>query len=92
MVPMIFERTMHSGWLSNTWLVADKPGGHAVIIDTGGPIELSGTVVLTAPSNYDVNLRITARPTAPKQLNDSLQLLGPAERDGSRVFKLEGSI
>ncbi len=36
---MIIEKTMHDGWLSNTYLVADKPGGHAVLIDTGGPIE-----------------------------------------------------
>lgn len=36
---MIIHRSMHSSWLSNTWLVADRPGGHAVIIDTGGPIE-----------------------------------------------------
>jgi len=28
---------MSEGWLSNTYLVADKPGGHAVVIDTGGP-------------------------------------------------------
>jgi len=34
---MIVERTMSPGWLSNTWLVADEPGGHAVVIDTGGP-------------------------------------------------------
>lgn len=25
-------------WLSNSWLVADRPGGHAVLIDTGGPL------------------------------------------------------
>lgn len=24
-------------WLSNSWLVADRVGGHAVLIDTGGP-------------------------------------------------------
>ncbi len=34
---MIIEKTMSDGWLSNTYLVADKPGGHAVLIDTGGP-------------------------------------------------------
>lgn len=28
---------MSDGWLSNTYLVADEPGGHAVVIDTGGP-------------------------------------------------------
>ena len=36
---MIIEKTMSEGWLSNTWLVADKPRGHAVLIDTGGPME-----------------------------------------------------
>jgi glyoxylase-like metal-dependent hydrolase (beta-lactamase superfamily II) len=34
---MIVERSMHSGWLSNAYLVADEPGGHGVIIDSGGP-------------------------------------------------------
>jgi len=34
---MIVARTMDPGWLSNTYLVADKPGGRAVLIDTGGP-------------------------------------------------------
>lgn len=36
---MIIKKTMSDNWLSNTWLVADKPGGHAVVIDTGGPTE-----------------------------------------------------
>ena len=36
---MIIEKTMSRGWLSNTYLVADKPGGHAVLVDTGGPVE-----------------------------------------------------
>jgi hydroxyacylglutathione hydrolase len=35
---MIVERTMDSHWLSNSYLVADRPAGHAVIIDTGGPV------------------------------------------------------
>lgn len=34
---MIIERSMHTSWLSNTYLVADEPGGKAVLIDTGGP-------------------------------------------------------
>ena len=35
---MIITKSMSDGWLSNTYLVADKPGGHAVLIDTGGPM------------------------------------------------------
>lgn len=36
---MIVEQTMHPRWLSNSYLVADRPGGHAVLIDSGGPPE-----------------------------------------------------
>lgn len=39
MTAVIIEKTMNDEWLSNTWLVADEPGGHAVLIDTGGPSE-----------------------------------------------------
>jgi hydroxyacylglutathione hydrolase len=30
---------MQSEWLSNSYLVADRPGGHGVLIDSGGPPE-----------------------------------------------------
>ena len=30
---------MHPQWLSNAYLVADEPGGNAVLIDSGGPAE-----------------------------------------------------
>lgn len=36
---MIVERSMHPEWLSNTYLVADRPGGRAILVDTGGPPE-----------------------------------------------------
>jgi glyoxylase-like metal-dependent hydrolase (beta-lactamase superfamily II) len=36
---MIVERSMHPGWLSNAYLVADAPGGIAVFVDTGAPLE-----------------------------------------------------
>src|SRR5579871_3063414 len=29
---------MNDDWLSNTYVVADEPGGHAVMIDAGGPV------------------------------------------------------
>ncbi len=35
---MIVERAMDDSWLSNTYVVADEPGGHAVMIDAGGPV------------------------------------------------------
>jgi hydroxyacylglutathione hydrolase len=36
---VIVERSMNDDFLSNTYVVADEPGGHAVMIDAGGPIE-----------------------------------------------------
>jgi hydroxyacylglutathione hydrolase len=36
---MIIERAMNTMYLSNTYLVADAPGGHAVLVDSGGPLE-----------------------------------------------------
>ncbi len=35
---MIIERSMDENWLSNTYLVADELGSHAVMIDAGGPV------------------------------------------------------
>ena len=34
---MIVERSMHDGWLSNSYLVGDHDGGTGVLIDSGGP-------------------------------------------------------
>jgi hydroxyacylglutathione hydrolase len=36
---VIIERSMNEGWLSNTYLVADELGSHAVMIDAGGPVQ-----------------------------------------------------
>jgi hydroxyacylglutathione hydrolase len=36
---VIVERSMNDQWLSNSYVVADEPGGHAVLIDAGGPLD-----------------------------------------------------
>jgi hydroxyacylglutathione hydrolase len=36
---VLIERSMHPGWLSNAYLVADEPGGVAVFVDSGAPLE-----------------------------------------------------
>ena len=35
---MIVERSMNDAFLSNTYVVADEVGGHAVMVDAGGPV------------------------------------------------------
>lgn len=36
---MIIEKSMSQSWLSNAWLVGDRPGGVAVFVDSGAPLE-----------------------------------------------------
>lgn len=36
---MLVERSMHPSWLSNAYVVADEPGGTAVFVDSGAPLE-----------------------------------------------------
>jgi glyoxylase-like metal-dependent hydrolase (beta-lactamase superfamily II) len=36
---MIFERSLHPSWLSNAYLIGDEPGGRAVFVDSGAPLE-----------------------------------------------------
>ena len=36
---MIVEKASNTDWLSNTYLVAEKDGGAAVLIDSGGPVD-----------------------------------------------------
>ena len=60
---MIIERSMSDGFLTNTYLVADAPGGSAVLIDAGGPMgplldaierdDLTLTHVLLTHHHYD---------------------------------------
>ena len=36
---MIVERSMDSRWLSNAFVVGDEPGGVAIFVDSGAPLE-----------------------------------------------------
>ena len=49
---MIVERSMQDDWLSNAYLVADEPGGEAIVIDSGGP----ASPLLAAAERHDVHV------------------------------------
>jgi hypothetical protein len=38
-VTVIIEQTMDANWLSNAFVVGDEPGGVAVFVDSGAPLE-----------------------------------------------------
>ena len=62
------------------------------ISDTGGPLELSGNLLLAAPASYTLKTRLKARPDAPKSMETNLAFLGSPEADGSRIFEFAGSL
>ena len=85
---------MHPGWLSNAYLVADEPGGIAVFVDSGAPLEplfevvarerLTVTHVLTThadPDHVAGDDEILARFDVPV-------VKGPLETGGLRVEAL----
>lgn len=37
---MLVEQSLHPSWLSNAYLLADEPGGVAVFVDSGAPLEV----------------------------------------------------
>jgi glyoxylase-like metal-dependent hydrolase (beta-lactamase superfamily II) len=60
---VIVERSMHAEWLSNAYLIGDEPGGTAVFVDSGAPLEplfeavdrdgLTVTHLLTTHADHD---------------------------------------
>jgi len=60
--------------------------------DAGGPLQLSGTLILTPPSNYALKTKVSARENAPAALRKNLTFLGAADADGTRQFELSGSL
>jgi glyoxylase-like metal-dependent hydrolase (beta-lactamase superfamily II) len=60
---VIVERSMSPDWLSNAYLIGDEPGGTAVFVDSGAPLEplfdavdrdrLTVTYLLTTHADHD---------------------------------------
>lgn len=59
--------------------------------DAGGPLELTGTVLMTPPRSYEIRGTAKARPNAPPELRDALTMLGPALPDGGHALSLAGT-
>jgi hydroxyacylglutathione hydrolase len=85
---MIVERSMSDSWLSNTYVVADELGGHAVMIDAGGPVaplleylqrgQLTLTHVLLTHHHHD---HVAELDTVRERFPDIPVLIHPLERE-----------
>lgn len=59
---MIVERSLHPRYLANSFLLADDPGGTAVFVDTGGPMEPLHEAVVRHGVTVAAVLRTHAHP------------------------------
>src|SRR2546427_9648277 len=60
---VILERSMDPGWLSNAYLVGERVGGAAVVIDSGAPI----APLVAARTRH--KLRLAALRTHPRHID-----------------------
>jgi len=92
---MIVERSMDSRYLSNAFVVGDEPGGVAVFVDSGAPLEplletiererLTPTHILRThshPDHVEHEDELASRFAIPV-------LTGPVETGGLRVEAIE---
>jgi hypothetical protein len=60
--------------------------------DLGGPLSVDGQLRLMRAGGYDLSGSVAARGAASPELLQALQLLGPADAQGRRMFSLAGSL
>lgn len=61
------------------------------LVDTGGPLQVAGSVRLQADRSYVIEGLVAPRPEASAEIIQALQFLGPTDAQGRRPFSLEGS-
>lgn len=77
-------------------IVFKDTGGDGIaadIRDTGGPLEVAGSLTLDREGNYTLAGAVAARPDAPQELVQGLELMtGEPDAEGRRPFSLTGSL
>jgi general secretion pathway protein N len=62
------------------------------LTDTGGPLQVTGTVQLKPDRSYVIEGLIATRADAPSDVVNALQYLGPADPQGRRPFSFAGTL
>jgi hypothetical protein len=60
--------------------------------DTGGPLEVAGTLTLKPTLEYTIEGVAKARPGAPPALAQGLALLGPPDAEGRHAISFAGTL
>jgi len=59
--------------------------------DMGGPLAVSGKIVLTPQPGYDLSAYVTPRPSATQPLINAIEFLGSPDAQGRRQFAMSGT-
>lgn len=70
----------------------DGGGTRGTLSDAGGPLEISGTLVLDSNRSYRLDAKLRARPEADAVLGNSLQLLGRPDGRGYHTLRYSGRL
>lgn len=77
-------------------LAFEETGGQGILArfrDTGGPLEVNGTLQVDIDGRYRIEAAATPRTEAPPELVQGLELLaGPPDASGRSVLELTGSL
>jgi general secretion pathway protein N len=74
---------------------SNAPAGElrgAVVSMDDAPLDVAGTVRLTANRNYVIDAQVATRPSAPASIIKALQYLGPPDTQGKRPLSIAGSL
>ena len=62
------------------------------LTDQGGPLALSGELLVSSDRHYQLDARVMARDTADPQLRDALPMLGAPDAQGRYPLQLSGAL
>jgi general secretion pathway protein N len=75
---------------------ADTPSGANAVVgalsDLGGPLQVNGTVQLKSDRTFLAEGLVAARPEAPREITNMVQILGSPDDQGRRPFAIENKM
>lgn len=87
---LLFGEPLALGDLQLVLTPGDEGGSIGRLSDTGGPLEIAGTLTLTAARSYRFEARLRARAAASDALRQTLALLGRPDGSGFVPLRQQG--
>jgi general secretion pathway protein N len=89
---LVAGQPLKLGDLRLTLQAGNNGGTSGILADSGGPLEINGSVVLDANRTYRAEAKLRARPDADTSLRNSLQFLGRPDGRGYYALRYNGRL